>query len=156
MGQLSIPQGIPLIEALKPQAGASLTGAYISLKNAHRALVLVHINQANAAQVAITINKATAVAGTGTTAITTAVPIWANEDCVVSDTLVRQTDAVGFTTSAATKDKLIVFQIDPETLGAYDCITVLTAASNAANITSAVYLLEPRYPDVTPPSAVVD
>ena len=156
MGLLNIPQEVPLIEAITPQAGAAITGDYISLKNAHRALVMVHINQANAATVAITIEKATDVAATGTTPITTVVPIWANEDCAASDALVAQTAAVSFTTSAAVKHKLVVFQIDPETLGAFDCITVKTGASNAANITSAVYLLEPRYKQATPPSAIVD
>ena len=155
----SIPQALPLIEAIKPQAGAAITGDYISLKNAHRAFVIVHVNQANAATMAISIEQATAVVGTSTKAITNAVPIWANEDCVTSDTLVRQTDAVNFTTSEAVKDKLIVFQIDPETLdmaNGFDCITVKTGASDAANITSAVYLLEPRYAQTTPPSAIID
>ena len=155
----SIPQALPLIEAITPQAGDAITGDYISLKNAHRAFVLVHVAQGNAATMAISIQQATDVAGTGTKVITVAVPIWANEDCAASDTLVRQTDAVNFTTSAAVKHKLIVFQIDPETLdmaNGFDCITVITGASNAANITSAVYLLEPRYAQTTPPSAIVD
>ena len=155
----SIPQALPLIEAITPQAGDAITGDYISLKNAHRAFVLVHVAQGNAATMAISIQQATDVAGTGTKVITVVVPIWANEDCAASDTLVRQTDAVNFTTSAAVKHKLIVFQIDPETLdmaNGFDCITVITGASNAANITSAVYLLEPRYAQTTPPSAIVD
>ena len=155
----SIPQALPLIEAITPQAGDAITGDYISLKNAHRAFVLVHVAQGNAATMAISIQQATDVAGTGTKVITVAVPIWANEDCAASDALVRQTDAVNFTTSAAVKHKLIVFQIDPETLdmaNGFDCITVITGASNAANITSAVYLLEPRYAQTTPPSAIVD
>jgi len=159
MSLQSIPQRLPLIEAITPQAGDAITGAYISLKNAHRALVLVHINQANAATVAISIEQATAVAGTGSKVITNVVPIWANQDCVASDALVKQTDAVNFTTSAAVKHKLVVFQIDPETLdmaNGFDCITVKTGGSNAANITSAVYLLEPRYAQATPPSAIID
>jgi len=155
----SIPQALPLIEAITPQAGDAITGDYISLKNAHRAFVLVHVAQGNAATMAISIQQATDVAGTGTKVITVVVPIWANEDCAASDTLVRQTDAVNFTTSAAVKHKLIVFQIDPETLdmaNGFDCITVITGTSNAANITSAVYLLEPRYAQTTPPSAILD
>ena len=93
---------------------------------------------------------------TGTTAITTVVPIWANEDCVTSDTLVAQTAAVGFTTSAAVKDKIVIFQVDPATLGAFDCLTVKTGASNAANITSAMYVLAERYQQSTPPTAITD
>ena len=155
-----LPQVSKIVEAIKPQAGAGITGAYVSLKNAGLAIVVVHINQANAATVAITLQQATTVAGGGTKVITKAVPIWANEDCVVSDTLVRQTDAVGFTTSAATKQKVMVFAVDPATLdmaNGFDCLTVLTAASNAANITSAMYyLVDARYQQATPPTAVAD
>lgn len=153
---ISLPQNFKIVEAITPQAGAAITGDYISLKTAHKAWVLVHVNQANAAQVAITIEKATDVAGTGSTAITSVVPIWANEDCAASDTLVEQTAAVGFTTSVATKHKLVIFEIDPALLGDYDCITVKTAASNAANITSALYIIAPRYQQDTPLSAIVD
>ena len=153
----NIVQQAKLVEALKPQAGAALTGDYVSLKNYKKAYVVVHVNQANAAQVAITIEKATDVGGSGTTPITAVVPIWANEDAVTSDELAAQTAAVGFTTSAATKDKIVVFEIDAAALAAYQAITVKTAASNAANITSALYLLVgARYQGATPPSAIID
>ena len=97
-------------------AGAALTGAYVSVKNYGRVFVMVDIDQANAASMAISIEQASAVAGTGSKVITVAVPIWANEDCATNDTLVRQTDAVDFTTSAAVKVKKVVFEIDPATL----------------------------------------
>ena len=152
-----IPQTMKIVEAITPQAGAAITGDYVSLKNCPRCFVVVHINQAAVNTVAITIEKATAVAPTGSTAITTAVPIWANEDCAASDTLVRQTDAVSFTTSAAQKHKVIVFQVDADTLGAYDCITVKTGASDATNITSAMYYLSDfAYQQSTPPTAITD
>jgi len=153
-------QDAKIVEALKPQAGAALTGDYVSLKNYARAFVLVHINQANAAVVAITIEQASVVAGTDTKVITKAVPIWANLDCVASDALAAATAAVGYTTDAGTKDKLVVFEIDPCSLdvaNGFDCITVKTAASNAANITSALYLLvKGRDTGATPASAIVD
>jgi len=152
-----IPQTMKIVEAITPQAGAAITGDYVSLKNCPRCFVVVHINQADVAPVAITIEKATNVAMAGTTAITTNVPIWANEDCAASDTLVRQSDGISHTTSAATKHKVIVFQVDADTLGAFDCITVKTAASNAANITSAMYYLSDyAYQQSTPPTAITD
>jgi hypothetical protein len=157
---LCLPQETKLVTALKPQAGAALTGAYVSLKNYGRCFVMVDIDQANAATMAISIEQASAVAGTGTKVITVAVPIWANQDCATTDTLVRQTDAVDFTTSAAVKVKKVVFEIDPATLdiaGGFDCLCVKTAASNAANITAASYILvAPKYTGATPPSAVTD
>lgn len=155
----TLPQNAKIVEAITPQAGGAITGDYVCLKNYAKCYAIVHINQANAAPVAITIENATVVAGTDSAAITTTVPIWANEDCATSDTLVAQTAAVGFTTSAAQKHKTIVFEIDPNNLSLAnaDCITVKTAASNAANITSAIYVLVPgRYNQCTPPTAITD
>lgn len=155
---LCLPENLKIIEAITPQVGAAITGDYVSLKNAHRAWIVVHIAQGNAAQVAITVEQASAVAGTGTTPITNVVPIWANEDCAASDKLVKQTSAVAFTTSVAVKHKMVVFQIDPASLSLADgdCITVKTAASHADNLTSAMYYLETRYPQATPPAAITD
>lgn len=132
-----------IVEAIAPQAGAAITGDYISMKKAGHVTVLVHINQANAAPVAITLEQATAVAGTGSKALVTEVPVFLVADAATSDTWVRQTDAVGFTTSADLKHKIVAFEVDAEDLdvaNGFDCLTVKTAASNAANITSAVYV----------------
>lgn len=156
----SLAEDTKIVEAITPQAGAAITGDYVSLKNCSRCYVVVHIAQAAVNTVAITIEQATAVAPTGSKAITVAVPIWANEDCAASDTLVAQTAAVSFTTSAAQKHKIIVFQIDPSTLDQannYDCITVKTGASDGTNITSALYFLtDLDYHQATPPTAITD
>ena len=156
---ICLPEVTKIVEAITPQAGAGITGDYVSLKNVHRAFVVVHIAQAAVNTVAISIEQASAVAPTGSKVITNTVPIWANEDCVASDALVRQTDAVDFTTSAAQKHKIVVFQIDPTTLdlaNGFDCITVKTGASDATNITAAQYYLCERYQQATPPSAIID
>lgn len=156
----SLPEHMKVVEALTPAADAAgRTGDYVSLKNCHKAYVVVHVDQGNAATIALTIEQASAVAGTGSKAITAVVPIWANQDCAASDTLVKQTSAVSFTTSAAVKHKMVIFEIDPAKLdlaNGFDCITVLTGASNAANITSAQYYLLTRYPQATPPAAITD
>ncbi|MBU2548370.1 MAG: hypothetical protein KKB20_08180 [Proteobacteria bacterium] len=161
MSKICLPEQAKMIEALEPAADAAgRTGAYVSLKNAGRAFVVVHIDQGNAATVALTVEQATAVAGTGSKALTNNAPIWANQDCAAGDTLVRQTDAKSFTTSAAVKHKMVVFQIDPASLdvaNGFDCITVKSGASNEANITQALYILtDLRYAQATPPSAIED
>ena len=133
----------PPVEAIAPAAGGSaLTGDYISLKNGPVAVV-VHITQGNAATVALTIEQATAVAGTSSKAITTTVPIFSNLDCAAGDTLTRRTAAVSYTTDAGVKHKIVVFEINPRDLdvaNGFDCITVKAAASNAANILAAQYI----------------
>lgn len=155
-----IPEMIKPIEALNPATDAAgRTGDYISLKNSKKAYVIAQITQGNAAVVPITIEQATAVAGTASKPITNAVPIYSNLDTAATDTLVRAADAVAYSTDAGLKNKVVVFCIDPaklDTEGGFDCITVKTAASNALNITAATYLVDLDYAGATPPSNIID
>ena len=157
---MNFAENMKAVEALTPQAGASLTGDYVSLKNCHKAYVVIHIAQAAVNTVAISLSQATAVLPSGAKATTVAHRIWANEDCAASDTLVRQADAINFTTSAAQKHKIVVFEVDPATLdlaGGFDCLAVVTGASDATNITAAMYYLaDHRYQQPTPPSGILD
>lgn len=157
---LNFVESVKEVNALVPQAGGAVTGDYISLKNVIKAWVVVTVYQDTTDVVAITIEQATAVANTGSKAITNVVPIWANEDNVATDTMVRQTDAVTFSTSAtADKIKKVIFEIDPATLDTandFDCITVKTAASDVTNLTEAHYILEMKYKEDVPPSVVTD
>ncbi|WP_028578672.1 hypothetical protein [Desulfomicrobium escambiense] len=141
---MNISEHVKIVEAIAPQVGAAITGDYISLKKAGHVTVLVHVAQGHADPVAITIEQATVVAGTDSKVITNAVPIYLVADSATSDAWVRQTDDVDYTTSATLKHKLVAFEIDAASLdvaNGFDCITVKTAASNALNVTSAVYLL---------------
>jgi hypothetical protein len=159
---LNIPEGVIEVNALRPQAGAALTGDYICLKNINMLFVVVTIYQDTTDTVAITIEQATDVSNSlsDSKAITNVVPIWANEDCAASDAFTRQTDAVNFTTSAADdKIKKIIFQIDPALLDAnsdFDCITVKTGASDATNLTEAHYLCDMKFKQETPPTVITD
>lgn len=157
----SLPQQLKLVIGATPAADAGgRTATYVSLKNAHKAFILVQIGQGNAATVALTPYQAKNVAALGEKVLTNNVAIYANLDAAASDTLVRATDAVNYTTDAGVKNKMVVFEIDPASLdvnNGFDCITVKTGASNAANITSVLYLLGPhRYPGTNIPSAIVD
>ncbi|GAB6172972.1 hypothetical protein JCM15765_24500 [Paradesulfitobacterium aromaticivorans] len=91
-----IPETTKIIEAIAPQAGGAITGDYVSLRDVEACYVVVHINQANVAQVPITLEQAQDVAGTNSKALTYAVPVWANQDCAASDALLRQADLLMF------------------------------------------------------------
>lgn len=154
-------EGGKVVSALVPAADAAgRAGAYISLKDAKRVFVVCFITQANAATVALTPYQATAIAGTGEKVLAKVVPIWANLDVSVNDTMVRATDAVNYTTDAGVKNKIVIFQIDAAMLdvnGGFDCLVIKTGASNVANLTTALYVLDgERYGQVTPPSAILD
>lgn len=149
-----------VIGLLKPAADAAgRTGRWITIKDSQRAWIVCYLDQGNAATVLITPRQASAVAGTGSKVLTQNLQIWANLDIAASDLLVRQTDAVNFTTDAGVKEKVVIFQVELAGLdvaGGFDCLTVTTGASNAANITSAFGLLEMRYGQATLPRADVD
>lgn len=156
----SLPEGAKIVELLAPATDAAgRTGDYLSLKNSHKAFIIAHITQGNAATIALTPKQASAVAGTGVKALTNNCRIWANLDTATSDALVAATAAKDYTTDAAVKNKIVVFEIDAASLDLannFDCITLVTGASNVANITQAIAVLIPRYAQATPPSAIVD
>jgi len=122
-----------LVQLLQPATDAAgRTSAYVSLKFASFATIIVSIAQGNAATVAITIEQASAVAGTGSKVITN---------------------------DAGVKNKQVCFQIDPADLdiaNGFDCICIKTGASNVANVTAAVIVLNDRYKQATPPSSILD
>ncbi len=159
--QFSLPYQIPPTAMLAPAADAAgRTSGYFSLKNALKAWIVVHVNQGNAATVQLSPLQASDVSGTGSKAIT-ATPIWSNADtATIATPGTKQTDAVNFTTSAAVKDKIVIFEITPEQCmdvnNGFDCIAVQTGASNAANITAAELFVLGSYAQASPPSPLAN
>lgn len=157
---MTLPEKFKIVRALNPAADAAgREGDVVSLKNANKAWIVAEITQGDANTVALTVSQCQHVNNVGIKAITNAVPIWSNLDCAASDTLVRRTDAVNYTTDAGVKHKLVVFQIDPATLdtaNGFDCITITTGASNSANITAATYYLDMRFQEDVPPAVITD
>ena len=150
-----------IVNLLAPAADAAgRTSAYVTMKGAHGASIYVHINQGNAATILLTPLQASAVAGTGSKALSANVPIYVNLDTAAGNVWVRATDAKNYTTDAGVKIKQIRFDINPDALdlaNGFDCIGISTGASNAANITAASIVLGPlRYADDVPTTAVVD
>lgn len=161
MSKFTLPESVKIVEALAPAADAAgRASVAISLKNYSKAFLLVTLTQGNASTVALAIQQATNVAKAGAKALSNATRIWANLDTSVGDTLVRQADAVSFTSDAAVKNKQVVIEVDPTMLdvnGGFDSVFMTTGASNAANITSAVWLLTgPRFEGATLPTALAD
>jgi hypothetical protein len=157
----TIPQTMKIVVgAISATDAAGRSTDIVCLKNYGKCTVIVDIVQGHATPPALALMQATNVAGSGGKVLTNAVPIWANQDISATDTLVRQTDAVGFSTSAALANKQVVFDVDPRSLdveNGFDCLYLTTGASNVANLTHVTFLLsEPRYNSATPPSAIID
>jgi len=143
-----IPQDMIPVQTLKPAADAAgRNGEAVSLKNAEAAFLVVHIDQGNAATIAIAPEQCTNVAGAGGKAIP-ACPIYVNQDAGTASPLTKQAAAANFTTSAAVKQKIVIFQLDIDAFdiaGGFDCVRAVTGASNAANITEACVYIRPRF-----------
>ncbi len=154
----NIAEKFKIVEAIEPKADAAgTTGDYISLKNALKVTIKLHITQGDAATIEIGVKEATTVAAGSAAAITKALKIWANLDCAASDLMVKRTDAATYTTDAGVKHKIVIIEVDPALLSdGFDCIAVTTGASNAGNIVQAEYIIEPRYKGLSAPSAIVD
>jgi len=136
---------------------ATITSDAVSLKNAHKAWIIVHLDTIASSACIVTPMRATAVAPVGGVVLVNVVPIWRNLDTATSDTLVRDTDALAYTTAANAAYKMIVFEIDPANLGGvYDCIYVTTGALAITESVCVEFLLETRYPQATPPAAITD
>lgn len=159
---MNIPSDLKVVNLLAPAADAAgrTSSVYASLKNVVKAWVVAYITQGHAATVQLDPLQATAVAGTGSKALTNDVPIWAALDVATSDALAAATAAKNYTTDAAVKNKIVVFEIEPKACmdlaGGFDCIGVSTGASNAGNITSAFLIVQNKWGQATPPSQIVD
>ena len=150
---LHFPTRVKVVNLLAPaaDAGGRTSAVYPSLKNAVRAWVVVYLTQGAANTVQLDPVQATAVAGTNSKALTGNVAIYSNLDVSASDTLVARTAAKTYTTDAGVHNKIVVFQIDPaeclDVANSFDCIGLTTGASAAANITSALLLVDEKYSD---------
>jgi hypothetical protein len=154
--QFSMPAQIPPVSLLAAAADAAgRTSSYRSLKNALKAYVVAEVNQGNAATVQLSILQAKDVSGTSSKAVTN-VPIWLVNDTSVSDALIAQAAAASFTTDATLKDKLVVFEIEPEACldvaNGFRSIAISTGASNASNVTRAELFVLGAYQGAAPPS----
>ena len=146
---ISLVEGTPHFQTLTPAADAAgRTSSYFSLKNAHRAFAVFHIAQSNAATVALSIVQASAVAGTGTKAINGTHRIWSAPNVATDVRPTQQTSAASFTTDAGLANKMVVIEIDPavnlDLAGGFDCIAMVTGASNVANLTFGELVIVPR------------
>ena len=159
----SLPENCKIVQAIQPivGAGAVVTSDYISLKDAHKCWIVIHYYEAhNGAAVVYQPMKATAVAPTGDTAITTAVKIWSNVTADTTDLLVERTAATSYTGGAVTlKGHIVIFEIDPVDLGpTYDCLGVTATTPAAGDYISALFVIQPRYPSrvLTAPASITD
>lgn len=158
--QFSLVASIPPVMLLAPSPDAAgRASPFRSLKNALKAYIVCHINQGVATPVALTLQQATAVAGTSAKALA-ATPVWSNLNTATNDSLPFRGASIGYTTDAGVTDKIVVFEITPEScmdiVNGFDCIGVTTGASSASNITEATLFIVGAIQSASPPNSYVD
>ncbi len=161
--QINFPSAYKIVTAILPlTSNGAKTSDYISLKLAHKVWIVVHATQDTGHATTFTPSVATAVAPTGATPATYSSNWWLNADVSVTDTLVAQTAAAAITLDSGSTDQLAIMEIDPAlqiaTHGAtFDCLGVIASTSSqAANFISVIFYIEERYPQATPPTAILD
>lgn len=150
-----------VVQAIEPKTtNAPITGAYVSLKNVINAEVVVNLTQAVGHATVISLYQAKDVSGTDAKPLTNSVPVWANEDASLGDSLIRQADGVSYTVADTAKNKQVVFHIDPARLDVNDGFTCLNvgigASTQATNFACAEYILDSKYAGEIPSSVVKD
>ena len=149
-----------IVEAIKPQTGGSArSGDWVSLKNYNHITIIVQLALGNAATTAITVDKATAVDGSGNSNGIT-LNNWYLATASTSDAMTKGTAAASITTAATgSGSEIYVIEIDAAELGDYDCVQLELGASHASNLVSATYVLSgARYAAqaINMPSAIID
>jgi len=151
----TLPEQLKIVDATAGPVttNGGVTSDYVRLGDAHKAFIVCQLTQAVGHATSIAVRKATAAAGTGVVAITVSQPIWANEDTAASDALVAKAAAVSYAVTNDIKKKIVVFQIDPASLGdTFDYLNfTVSDSSQATNFVAGAFYLFSRYPGATPP-----
>lgn len=154
-------------EAIKPQTmGSARSGDWVSLENYEGCLIEIHIAQGHASGSTITVDKATAVAGTNESTGITLANWWKLEDTPTTTANFTKGASAASISTSATGSGSSIYLIDikaAELVAAhsdgtsYDCIQLEAGSSNASNVLSAVYhLYGARYPQQNPANAITD
>lgn len=153
-------QDVKIVEGHPPAnyTGAAIDANYVSLKGYGWCTIVIQTGAWAGGTAAVTLNKATDVAGAGE------VPadidyMYTNDGATATDTLTK-TAVANDTFNLDTANAMYIIEVDPASLGDYDCIQLAVASPGANNdYHSSVYILsQSRYPggESPVPSALLD
>ena len=164
---ISLPEMFKIVNVAPSQAANAVTYDAICCKNAHKVWFIITQLYVADTDITFSLVEATDVAAGTTAAVTTAVPIWYNADvaAIVTGDPTGEIDALTKITSGYThefdttlgKSQMCIIEWDPaKHTSGYDCIKLTDAGGNASNYVTAIAIIQERYPQASPPSAVVD
>ncbi len=154
----ALPENCKIVTMSAPSLANAVSSDYINCKNAHKVWFVIEQGGASDTNLVLTLTEATDVAAGTNTTVTAVVPIWANVNTGTNDTLVKQASAAGYTIDTTTTgNQLVVIEWDPvKHTSGYDCIAVTNTGGDGSNYASIVAYIYTRYPQATPPSAIID
>ncbi len=165
---ISLPEEFKIVNVAYTQVGDGVTYDRISCKNAHKVWFLITQMYGGDTDITFSLTEATAVSGGSTSAVTKALPIWYDIDVTAATTGAAATtliDAMTKITSGsshqmntgANKHQMCVIEWDPakHTAG-YDCIEITDAGGHNSSRVTAIAIIQTRYKQAVPPSAVVN
>ena len=158
---IQFPQEIKVVTLHNPNAGPTGNGNAVNVGNAHAIYAVVNCDQAAAVGLQIIPERNDGVAGW--IPFANNVKIWTNANTATNDVLVRQNDAVNFTTAAAAATTQTVIQINPDNIGLHTTaplrpctqIRIRLVQGDGADVASVVAFLVPRYQQATIPEVRV-
>lgn len=158
---ITLPETFKIVDATAGPVttNGGVTGDYVSLKNAVNAWLILQFTQAVAHQTVIQPKYATLVDGTGVTNITHTARFWYDSTTASADALTKGTAATSMTLANTIAKHMYVVELNPADWGAagYDVAGfTISDSSQATNFVSGVYIIEERYAQGTPPSAIID
>ena len=153
------------VEAVPPAnyTGAAIDGNYISMKGYDHCTIIINTGAMAGGSTAVTINRATAVDGTGEDAGGVEFDyMWTNDGAVTGSALTKTAVTAG-TFNVDTALSMYVIEIPADSIKGsstteYDCIQLAIATPGAnADLVSAVYVLSKgRYKSSTPIEPLTD
>ncbi len=144
----------------KNYTGAAGNSDYVSLKNYDRVAIVIQTGAWAGGTAAVTLTQATDVSGSGAKALSFANQ-WTYQSAGFTVDALAKTAVAGDTFNLATANTVHVIEVEASDLdlaGGFDCLRVSIASPGANNDFYGVmiYLHGSRYPQATPPSAIVD
>lgn len=167
-------EGQKIVYAFPHGSPSTAVLPYVSMKNYNRMTVILLVDKdSTGATSAVTVNQATAVAGTAAKALSTflvdsvvdaASGTLGGTITAVGDTLASTTVTSGtFTTvTTASKNAFYVIEIkaaDLDVTNGFDCVNVGLGDSSSSThvVISAIYIMrDPRFADTPLPSAIIN
>lgn len=154
---MNFSENIKIVNCYQGAADATACDV-INLEQFHHGTFVVQHNGASDQDLTLTLYEATTVAAGTNAAVTVACPVYADTDMgSSSDTLVRQSDAYGFTIDTTTlKTQMWTIDIDASILSSgYPCVYLDASGGHASNVVNITFLGEPRFKSSSLPSAIV-